>query len=486
MIGPRIKNGLLIIAAVLSLMGCGSTGLSDSVPWVFGNAIGRDAVLQTSAERRAIIRSNAHPTSRPGHINPESVICAEPSPDVAEAIAKTFGVNVSVRGAGGGALSSGQATALAQLAERTVTVQLLRDQMYRACEAYANGAISATEYSLLMSRNNDAMVTLMLGEAASRTIGRRLAVAAVGAGSASGGETTEVINAALEVIEKQQAATDASAEAAAAVENKAAADVAVEAAGESTGEDAQAIAAQNADVATMAVATTAEAAEKRNEDAEASRQRFISTYASNEAEGDAVAGGFANGLTPLSPAAADVAKSLVALQAAYFDQGSQEHFISACIVELGRNHNSSAQSLYSEKALEENGSNEAMAQFLKSIKKEGDRRYFRSSDRAKASNRMLRAATALADRTDQSALAEYCWSQLDSRLLAEYELIRDRLDAKRQLDLAAMKNELAQKYLSCRELSDPTERAHCQNAIAAIAEGVGAPAPLSARERSEK
>lgn len=69
-------------------------------------------------------------------------------------------------------LSSSVATGLAQLAERTASIQLLREKMYQNCLAYKNGAISGVTYSLIMSRLDDAVVTLMLAETAGGAFGR--------------------------------------------------------------------------------------------------------------------------------------------------------------------------------------------------------------------------------------------------------------------------------------------------------------------------
>ena len=128
----------------------------------------------------------------PGLVNPKRVVCAEPSPDVALAIAQSFGFGISIfaGGSGQGAGSGSGATAegIAQLGERTQSIQLLRDQMYRACEAYANGAITGTTYNLIMSKNNDAMVTLMLGEVAGGAFGR--AGAAIGGSASAEGEAS--------------------------------------------------------------------------------------------------------------------------------------------------------------------------------------------------------------------------------------------------------------------------------------------------------
>ncbi len=161
--------------------------------------------LTTGSRQRAVTNVDIGRFSLPGQVDPSRIVCAEPSPDVAVAVANSFGAGLSVLDFGSGSLTAAQAEGLAQLAERTVTVQLLRDQMYRACEAYANGAISNTTYSLIMSRINDTMVSLLLGETAGGAFGRQLAAIGTGADAraqASLGAITE------DVEDLRQAATD--------------------------------------------------------------------------------------------------------------------------------------------------------------------------------------------------------------------------------------------------------------------------------------
>ena len=93
---------------------------------------------------------------------PDRIVCAEPSPGVAVALANSFGLSASILGQGSGNLTVAQSETLLQLAERTATIQFMRDQLYRACEAYANGPISGMTYSVIISRINDTMVTLNL------------------------------------------------------------------------------------------------------------------------------------------------------------------------------------------------------------------------------------------------------------------------------------------------------------------------------------
>ncbi len=114
-----------------------------------------------------------------GSVQPKKIVCAEPSPDVAKAMSEAIGTSLSAKGKGtpggaptpieaslAGAFSTSNAEALAQLTQRLATIQLLRDAMYRACEAYANGAISDTTYTLLVSQYGETVSTLLLAELA--------------------------------------------------------------------------------------------------------------------------------------------------------------------------------------------------------------------------------------------------------------------------------------------------------------------------------
>ncbi|MBI3246895.1 MAG: hypothetical protein HYZ50_10345 [Deltaproteobacteria bacterium] len=145
--------------------------------------------LATDARLRVIAETELAAFSTTGSVDPKRIVCTEPSPDVATTLASSLGIGVSVLGYGTGSISTQQVEGLVQLAERTAAIQLLRDKMYQSCLAYANGAISSTTYSLIMSRLDDAIVTLSLGDSAAGAFGRKLA--------GLGGEATAKADAAL-------------------------------------------------------------------------------------------------------------------------------------------------------------------------------------------------------------------------------------------------------------------------------------------------
>jgi hypothetical protein len=141
--------------------------------------------LVTTAEYRAINQTSAGQNSVHGRVTPAYITCAEPSPDVAKAVSTALNAS----GSGGvtlpngvtadvaAAVSRARAEALVQLGERLATIQLLRDGLHSACEAFANGAITDTTYAVMLSRFDKTMVTMLATEIAGGAFGRSLAAA---------------------------------------------------------------------------------------------------------------------------------------------------------------------------------------------------------------------------------------------------------------------------------------------------------------------
>jgi hypothetical protein len=83
---------------------------------------------------------------------------------------------------------------VAQLGERLASIQLMRDKMYRACEAYGNGAINSTTYTAVMARFDKTMTSLLSSELAAGAFGRELA--SLGGSASINGPSAEAIKAA--------------------------------------------------------------------------------------------------------------------------------------------------------------------------------------------------------------------------------------------------------------------------------------------------
>jgi len=177
--GLRKRSRLCLLSLVIGLLtGCASFDMA-------GRRAGHAHFLATTAESRVIMTMPNRSTVA-GVVDAPQVICAEPSPDVAKALASSASLATSIDAAmkkldvqgdaaGSLAASFSRADALAQLTNRLATIQLLRDALYRACEAYANGALTDTGYSVLLSRYDDTMISMLLAELAAGNFGQPLA-----------------------------------------------------------------------------------------------------------------------------------------------------------------------------------------------------------------------------------------------------------------------------------------------------------------------
>jgi hypothetical protein len=184
----------MIRFATLAVCGLIATGCSENLKSIYRTVEiepGKGPSIVTGSKQRIITNIDIVNTSVAGQVLPKRIVCAEPSPDVAQGISTAIQAGIKASEGGGGAGGSAQfgfssAAAVAQLGERLATIQLLRDQAYRACEAYANGAINATGYTILHSRLNKTMVTLLSSEMTAGAFGRALAQISTSAATASG------------------------------------------------------------------------------------------------------------------------------------------------------------------------------------------------------------------------------------------------------------------------------------------------------------
>ena len=153
---------------------------SGTAPYLQQDSSGRP--LATDAKVRTILQFERDTNPDPKK-QKQFVICAEPSPDVAQAIstALSAGLQLDLKHASGAEANVGanlarsSSESVAELGERLATIQLLRDKMYRACEAYGNGAIGSTAYALILARHDKTMMSLLSNELAAGAFGRSLA-----------------------------------------------------------------------------------------------------------------------------------------------------------------------------------------------------------------------------------------------------------------------------------------------------------------------
>jgi hypothetical protein len=93
------------------------------------------------------------------------VVCTEPSPDYAIAFGRSGSANVNVaipeKATVGGGGSFTQTEVATELEGRAPAVLALRDGLFAACQAYANGVIGHDAYSMILSQYGTLLVALV-------------------------------------------------------------------------------------------------------------------------------------------------------------------------------------------------------------------------------------------------------------------------------------------------------------------------------------
>jgi len=135
-------------------------------------------------------------TDKGGKDGNRRVTCAEPSPDVFSAVAASATASAAL-GQQSGQIAASMMERAAALGPRTQTIQLLRDGLYRSCEAYMNGIIDEAEYRRILVSYDEVMITTLAIDGLTSSakplpvLGTGTASAVVGNQTASASGSTE-------------------------------------------------------------------------------------------------------------------------------------------------------------------------------------------------------------------------------------------------------------------------------------------------------
>jgi hypothetical protein len=147
------RRGWLSLASMVIISGCANLNTIDrttSLPIEASkDPVGK--VIHLDAQQRLVIY-------RAGKY------CAEPSPDAMAAYAASLGLGLSIPGQGAGSLSQAQQSAVASIGLRTQSITLMRDALYRMCEAYHNGQLGDTHVVTLLARSQDLTAVILAVE----------------------------------------------------------------------------------------------------------------------------------------------------------------------------------------------------------------------------------------------------------------------------------------------------------------------------------
>ena len=140
----RVVVGMLAIAAT---SGCANLNTIERSTLLPGN---RKAVHLDIHQRAIISTADRY--------------CAEPSPDGLAAYAAAIGLSVGKPASGTDSLTSSGSSSAAGVGLRTQSITLMRDLMYRICEASANGALGNAHLAVLLGQSQDLATVILAVE----------------------------------------------------------------------------------------------------------------------------------------------------------------------------------------------------------------------------------------------------------------------------------------------------------------------------------
>lgn len=147
-----LEMRMLILAGCVLLSACGGNHASiyRSANFASIDDSHDGKVFSVDAQQRFLIASEI-----------QTFICAEPSPDAIQAVSASLAAGVEIPDKVAAELATSIASQVGSIGLRTQSIQLLRDAMYRACEAHLSGAITGQQLMILQQRYQNIMIGLL-------------------------------------------------------------------------------------------------------------------------------------------------------------------------------------------------------------------------------------------------------------------------------------------------------------------------------------
>ena len=148
--------GAILAVGGLALSAC-DTDLGEPIFNRFSTA--DQESVSIDAHQRAIITTTLDKRAR-------TIYCAEPSPDAFASIGRTIAGSLAAGNEAQQRFAAGLSDSVVKqasndLSSRNATIQLLRDGLYRACEAYASGALRPNEYVGIVGQYQNVILALL-------------------------------------------------------------------------------------------------------------------------------------------------------------------------------------------------------------------------------------------------------------------------------------------------------------------------------------
>lgn len=148
---PRVLTNLLLAGSFIGLAACANM-----------NTIARTTELDSSGGNGKVVHLDIQ--QRLLIVNSEGNFCAEPSPDALAAYAAAFGIGASSPASGTASAAASGQSSVASIGLRTQSITLMRDALFRMCEAYANGGLGPAQIATLLGRSQDLTAVVLAVE----------------------------------------------------------------------------------------------------------------------------------------------------------------------------------------------------------------------------------------------------------------------------------------------------------------------------------
>ncbi len=149
----RLLLSCLLIISSLQIIGCANMKTVDrttQLPKYHGDQSGK--AIHLDVQQRLVI------------MNSFEEYCAEPSPDALAAYSASLGFGFSDSTKKAASLSQALQSSAASIGLRTQSITLMRDALYRMCEAYMNNSLDRAQVAVLLNRSQDLTAVILAVE----------------------------------------------------------------------------------------------------------------------------------------------------------------------------------------------------------------------------------------------------------------------------------------------------------------------------------
>jgi len=185
------------------------------------NTIGRTTSLDSTNDKGKAIHLDIQ--QRLLVVNAMKKYCAEPSPDAMAAFAAAAGIGANAPTQDAVSAAGSMSSSAASIGLRTQSITLMRDALYRMCEAYGNEMLSKPQVMTLLSRSQDLTAVILATEQLTgAVVAHQAALSGIASADATAviTATSQLLEAALKQQERAQAWLERAMERKAAAEDR--------------------------------------------------------------------------------------------------------------------------------------------------------------------------------------------------------------------------------------------------------------------------